>query len=93
MAGGQDGLEPALEHRVEPPRRILRAGLLCQRDRPLGEALEDQVVEGPVCGELHRRLNPVAGEPGAAANPHRLHRGNTPNNTQAMVMTTEAANR
>ena len=82
-----------LEHRVEPTRRILRASLLRQRDRPLGEALEDQVVEGPLRGQLHRRLDPVAGESGATANPHGFHRGKTPSRTQAIVMMTDAAKR
>jgi hypothetical protein len=89
----QDGLEPALEHRVEPTRRILGTSRLRQRDRPFGEALENQIVERPVRGEFHRRLDPVGGKPGTAANPHGLHRGNTPSRTQAIVMTTDAAKR
>ena len=89
----QDGLQATLEHRVEPARRILRARLLRQRDRPLGEALENQIIERAVRRELDGRLNAIAGVPGAAANPHGLHNGNTPNTTHAIVMTTDAANR
>ena len=42
-----------------------------ERDRALGEALEHQVVERAVLGELDRRIEAVAGEARAAAKSQR----------------------
>jgi len=81
------------EERIEPGRRIGGFGLLGQRDGALGQALEHQVIEAPLLGELDRRLDPIARVAGAAADANRrLHSGNTPNRIAAATMSSDAAN-
>ena len=62
-------LASRLEQRVEARRRIATLLLLRQCDRPLGEALEDQVVEPTVFGQFHGGLDAIARVAGPGANP------------------------
>ena len=90
---GQHRLDARLEQGIVAALRIARLGLLGQRDGALGEALEHQVVEGAVARQVHGRLDAIAREARAAADPYGLHSGNTPNRTEAMVITIDARNR
>ena len=74
-AGAREHRQQRLDARREPlvvaGARVAAAPQLRERDRALGEALEDQVVERAVRGEMHGRIEAVAGEPGAAAESQR----------------------
>src|SRR5690606_26605495 len=75
------------EHR----RGILPPAHLPGGDGPLAQALEDQVVEVAVLGELHRGIDPVARESCARTQADRpaahTHPGMTPITTAARTMT------
>ncbi len=60
--------------RVVAAGRIAPAAQLGQRDRALGKALEDQIVELAALGKIHGRIETIAREAGAAAESHSLHR-------------------
>ena len=49
---------------------VLDLRFLCQSDRPLGEALEDEVIKSAALGELDRRLDAIARETGARSDPN-----------------------
>jgi hypothetical protein len=53
-------VHPGLQQRVEAGFRILELCLLGERDRSLGEALEDEVVDVAALDELDRGLDPIA---------------------------------
>ena len=59
-AGRQHGPHPLLRAAGRSPRRVPALLLLGERDRPLGQALEDQVVEPALLRQLDRRLDAVA---------------------------------
>ena len=71
----QQRFDPLREPRVVAARRIVAPAQLRQRDRALGQAFENQIVERAVLREMHRRVEPVAGEAGAAAEPQRSSHG------------------
>jgi hypothetical protein len=48
------------EQRIVAGFRVFHPDLLRERDRPLGEALEHEVVEAALLGELHGRVDPVS---------------------------------
>ena len=54
-----------VEKGVEAALGIPSLRLLGEGDRPLGQAFEDEVVEGALLGELDGGLDPVAGVAGA----------------------------
>ena len=98
-ADGQDRPHARREQRIVAGVRVLHLDLLRERDRPLGEAFEHEVVETALFGELHGGLDPVSRIACAGTDPDGLHRftpltdGNMPSTTQAIVMTIEAPNR
>ena len=59
-AGGQHGPHPLVQQRVVAGGRILQLGALRQRDRALGQAFEDQVVDPALFGQLDGGLDAVA---------------------------------
>ena len=79
----------------KPARSSSCARLLGQCDRALGEALEHEVVELSMRGQLDGRLDPVARVAGTRPEPQRAssHSGNTPSTTQAAVITIDVASR
>ncbi len=92
-AGRQHRAHPLGEQRIVAGSRIVHPAELRQGDGALGQALEDEVVEPPVLGELHGRLDPIAGVAGAAADPDRRpHSGNTPKTIAAATISSDAAN-
>jgi hypothetical protein len=64
-ARAEDGAHARLEQRVEAGVGVAAPGLLRERDRPLGQALEHQHIERAVFGELDRGFDAVAGVAGA----------------------------
>jgi len=62
-----------LEQRVVAAARVESPRLLREGDGALGEALEHEVVEVTVLGELERGLDAVSGVAGAGAEPDRSH--------------------
>ena len=68
---GQHGVHALVEQRIESGVGVRRLRLLRQRDRPLGQALEDEDVEIAALDELDGRLDAVAGIAGAAADAQR----------------------
>ena len=71
MAEGQHRIHPVDQQRVVPGIRVARAGLLRERDGPLGQAFKDEIVECALFGQFDRRLNPVAGKASPSTNPNR----------------------
>ena len=96
---GQDRPHARREQRIVAGVRVLHLDLLRERDRPLGEAFEHEVVETALFGELHGGLDPVSRIACAGTDPDGPHGvtclqiGNMPSTTQAIVMTIEAPNR
>ena len=98
---GQHRAHALLEQRIVAAVGILALLLLRKRDRALGEAFEDEILNVALLGQFDRGLDPIAGIAGAGADPDRLHdhastttySGKTPKSTQAIVITTEAPNR
>jgi len=68
---GHEHLHAPQEHAAEAARRIGQPLLLGERDGALGEAFQHEEVDRRALDELERRLQPVAGEAGAAADPDR----------------------
>src|SRR5262249_32257799 len=60
---------------------------------PLGETLEHEIVQIASRRQVHGRFDAIARETRAASDSDRAHSGNTPNATQANVISTDAANR
>jgi hypothetical protein len=58
----QQRFDPRHEPRVVALRRITATAELCERDRALGQALENQVVEVTALGQQDRRVETIAGE-------------------------------
>ena len=92
MPRRQHGAHPRLEEGIVPARRIATPLLLRERDRPLGQALEHEVVDVRTLGQLDRRLDPVAGVAGSRADAHdarqrdAAHSASTPNSTAAATI-------
>ena len=63
-----------VQSRVVAGGRIAPAAQLGQRDRALGKALEDQIIELAALCKIHGRIETIAREAGAAAESHSLHR-------------------
>ena len=61
------------EKRIESSVRIFALAQLTQRDRSLGQALEDKEVELSFFGEFDRGLNAIAGESRSRADSDLLH--------------------
>ena len=78
---GKYAAHPFGQQRIEAGGRRSRSCLLRQRDRPFGQTFEDQIVEAAALGELHGRLDSIAGVAGAATDPDRFHSVSTPNRT------------
>ena len=79
-------------------RGILRLCLLRDGNRAFGQALEDQVVQVAAGGQLHGRLDAIAGIPRAGADAHdsarlRGGRGAHPKSIQADLFTAHVARR
>lgn len=68
----QQRLHSRLEQRVEAGAGRLALAQLGGGDRPLGEALENQVVEAALGGEHDRRLDAITLESGACADTNGL---------------------
>jgi hypothetical protein len=66
-------VHPLGQPRVEPRPRVTPPLPLREGDGPLSEALEYQVVQLPVLGQLGGGLNAVIGEPGARPHSDRPH--------------------
>ncbi len=92
-AHGEHRLHSSDEEGIVAEPRISRLRLLRERDGPLSEALEYQIVQVTVRRELYGRLDTISGKPRAATDSNRLHSGNTPSATEANVISTEAPNR
>ena len=73
MAERKDRAQTLRQERVVAARRIPELGLLGQGDGALGQALEDEVLEIALLGELDGRLDPVAGIACAGADPDLSH--------------------
>jgi len=50
--------------------RIVAARLLRQRNGPLAQAFEDEIIKRTARGEIDRRLDAIAGVTGANADPN-----------------------
>jgi hypothetical protein len=68
---GEHALHAFPEERVEAGVGIAEPGLLRQGNRPLCQALEDQVVELPMLDEFDSGLDTVPGVSGAAPDAKR----------------------
>src|SRR6185369_6392188 len=74
----EDTAHPRLEQRIEAGVRLAAACLLRERDRALGEALEDEDVEVAALDELERGLDAIARVAGAGAEAKRAPRRRPP---------------
>ena len=59
-ASGQHGAHARFQQRVEAGFGVFLPGLLRQRNGALGQAFEDQVVDGAMLGQFKRRFDAVA---------------------------------
>ena len=65
--------QPLLQERVIPAFGVLEAVLLGQRDRPLRQALEHEVLDVAALHERQRRVQAVSREAGPDADSYLLH--------------------
>ena len=68
-AAGQDGAHAPFEQRIEASRRIAAAGELRQRQRPFGEAFEEQEIQRAAVGKIFSGIDAITGEARAATDP------------------------
>jgi hypothetical protein len=69
---GQEQLQAPLQQQIISSFGIVTPAQLRQRDGALREAFKHEVVHSALLGEQHRRLQAIAREAGARADPHRL---------------------